>query len=283
MTTGRLVPEDGNRRISTGPAAHSRVLAAAARRLLPVLFGAVVLAGQAPVPGVELREGAIVRGPVDRKQLALVFTGHEFAEGGDAILDALGARNVKASFFLTGVFLRNEAFAPLVHRMVREGHYVGAHSDEHLLYCPWEGPKTTLVTREQFESDLTRNYERLARFGIARERAPLYVPPYEWYNEEIAEWTRGLGLTLICHTRGTRSNADYTEEGTPQFVSSQAIFDSILRREQEEPHGLSGFILLLHVGAGPGRTDKFHPRVGALVDVLRERGYTFVRVDELLR
>src|SRR5690606_25358430 len=138
MTTRGVQPGDGNWRQSAGSAGRSRV-PVAARRLLPVLLAAVVLAGQAPPPGVELREGAIVRGPVDRKRLALVFTGHEFAEGGDPILDALGARTVRASFFLTGVFLRNEAFAPLVHRMVREGHYVGAHSDEHLLYCPWEG------------------------------------------------------------------------------------------------------------------------------------------------
>lgn len=34
-------------------------------------------------------EGAIVRGPVERKQIALVFTGHEFAEGAATMLDVL--------------------------------------------------------------------------------------------------------------------------------------------------------------------------------------------------
>jgi peptidoglycan/xylan/chitin deacetylase (PgdA/CDA1 family) len=250
--------------------------------LLGMLPATAVSGEPVIVPGVEISEGAIVRGPVDGRRLALVFTGHGFAEGGVPILDALAARGVSASFFLTGGFLRNEAFAPLVRRMVHEGHYVGAHSDAHLLYCPWEGPKVTLVTRQQFEADLLRNYERLARFGVTREAAPLFLPPYEWYNEEIAAWTRALGFRLICHTRGTRSTADYTEEGTPQFVPSREIFDSILRREDADPHGLNGFILLLHVGAGPGRTDKFHPRVGELIDELRRRGYEFVRVDRLL-
>jgi len=46
---------------------------------------------------------------------------------------------------------------------------------------------------------------------------------------------------------------------------------------------LNGFILLLHLGAGPGRADKFHARVGELLDDLARRGYEFVRVDELLR
>src|SRR5690606_17049501 len=82
-------------------------------------------------------EGAIVRGPVGRKHTALVFTGHEFAEGATAILDVLERRGMKASFFLTGAFLRDPDKAPLVRRMVRDGHYVGAHSDAHLLYAPW--------------------------------------------------------------------------------------------------------------------------------------------------
>lgn len=49
-----------------------------------------------------------------------------------------------------------------------------------------------------------------------------------------------------------------------------------------EPHGLNGFILLLHLGSGPGRTDNFHPRLGELLDTLAAKGYQFVRVDELL-
>ncbi len=63
-------------------------------------------------------QGEIVRGPIDEKQLALVFTGHEFAEGGDAILSALSRRKARASFFLTGDFLRRPEFAPLVERIV---------------------------------------------------------------------------------------------------------------------------------------------------------------------
>ena len=81
---------------------------------------------------------------------------------------------------------------------------------------------------------------------------------------------------------GTRSNADYTEDASPNFVSSGAIFESIIRRERQDPDGLSGFLLLLHIGAGPRRTDPFHTRFGALLDDLAGKGYRFVRVDELL-
>jgi peptidoglycan/xylan/chitin deacetylase (PgdA/CDA1 family) len=228
-------------------------------------------------------DGGIVRGSTETRQLALVFTGHEFAEGATTILDELARRRVKASFFLTGTFLRDRNKGPLVVRMVREGHYVGPHSDAHLLYAPWTGPKVTLVSRETFTADVERNLDALRPFGVSRSDARFFLPSYEWYTEEIAAWARAAGLTLVCHTPGTRSNADYTEEGTPQFVPSDAIVESILRREREDPHGLNGFLLLLHVGAGPGRTDKFHRRLGELVDALAGRGYTFARVDVLLQ
>ena len=227
-------------------------------------------------------DGAIVRGPVDQRAIALVFTGHEFAEGADEILDVLSRRRMRASFFLTGVFLRDAGKAAVIRRMVREGHYVGGHSDAHLLYAPWTGPKVTLISRETFVTDLERNYAELARFGIGRDAARYFLPPYEWYTAEIAAWTRSLGRTLVNFTSGTRSNADYTEEGTPQFVPTAAIFESILARERADAHGLNGFLLLLHVGVGPGRTDKFHLRFDDLAGRLADRGYRFVGVDTLL-
>jgi endoglucanase len=250
----------------------------------PRLLAGVLAAGLAAQPASNVRrvEGGIVRGPVSAKRIALVFTGHEFAEGATVILDALAKRGQHASFFLTGAFLRNPEYQAIVQRMVRDGNYVGPHSDAHLLYCPWTGPKTTLVSREEFAVDLERNLDALTRSGIDRRQVRYFLPPYEWYNEEIVRWSRQLGLTLVNFTPGTRSNADYTEESTAQFVASTTIFDSILRREADDPDGLNGFLLLLHVGAGPGRKDKFHPRVGELIDRLMEKSYRFVRVDELL-
>ncbi len=232
---------------------------------------------------VQRVEDGIVRGSTARRQLALVFTGHEFAEGATTILDALARRRAKASFFLTGVFLRDAGKRLVVERMVRDGHYVGPHSDAHLLYAPWSGPKATLVSRQAFREDLERNLDALRPFGVPRAEARVFLPSYEWYTQDIARWTREAGLTLVCHTPGTRSNADYTEEGTPQFVPTDTIFESILRRERDDPHGLNGFLLLLHVGAGPRRADKFHRRFDELLDALATRGYAFVRVDELLR
>jgi peptidoglycan/xylan/chitin deacetylase (PgdA/CDA1 family) len=231
----------------------------------------------------ELREGGIIRGPTSSRRLAIVFTGHGYAEGGETILNELAKHQGKGSFFFTGGFLTNASFRPLIQRIVSEGHYLGPHSDQHVLYCPWEGPKKTLVTHAEFQADLESNLKKIERFGVKRQQVRYFLPPYEHYNQEIVDWAKAMGLIVVNFTPGTRSNADYTGEADSNFVSSKVIFDSILAKEKQDPHGLNGFLLLVHIGSGPGRTDKFPARFGELLDYLAGKGYRFARVDDLLR
>src|SRR5580700_2342850 len=84
------------------------------------------------VASPEFNDGGIIRGPRMEKRIALVFTAHTFAEGGDTILRELAKHHAKASFFVTGDFLDNPQFQPLAKRIVKEGHYLGPHSDKHL-------------------------------------------------------------------------------------------------------------------------------------------------------
>jgi peptidoglycan/xylan/chitin deacetylase (PgdA/CDA1 family) len=235
-----------------------------------------------PSHDVELREGGIIRGPTSSRRLALVFTGHGYAEGGETILDELARHNGKGSFFFTGDFLTNVNFRPLIQRIVREGHYLGPHSDKHVLYCPWDGPKRTLVTYTEFQADLESNLRKIEQFGVKRGQIRFFLPPFEHYNAEIVEWAKERGLTVVNFTPGTRSNADYTGEADGNFVSSKVIFDSIIAKEKQDPQGLNGFLLLVHIGSGPGRADKFPARFGELLDYLAGKKYQVVRVDELL-
>jgi peptidoglycan/xylan/chitin deacetylase (PgdA/CDA1 family) len=261
VALGVLVPIRG----SAQPAASEKVASRGAER-----------------PDLEYREGGIVRGPTSVRSLAVVFTGHGYAEGGETILNELGKHKGKGSFFFTGDFLTNTSFKPLIQRIVKEGHYLGPHSDKHVLYCPWEGPKKTLVTHAEFEADLQSNLGKIERFGVPRPRIRYFLPPYEYYNQEIVDWSKAMGLTVVNFTPGTRSNADYTGEADKNFVSTRTIFDSIVAREKKDTNGLNGFLLLVHIGSGPGRTDKFPARFGELLDYLADKGYQFVRVDELL-
>jgi peptidoglycan/xylan/chitin deacetylase (PgdA/CDA1 family) len=248
-----------------------------------LLVWASASAAQGPPAAPARAHGGIIRGPTAERRIAVAFTGHLFAEGGTVILDELARRGAQASFFLTGEFLRAPEFAPLVRRIIDDGHYLGPHSDKHLLYCDWDQRDKTLVTRRAFERDIEDNLRAIEACGVPRAAVRYFVPPYEWYNAEIAAWSESLGLALINFTPGTKSTADYTGEADRNFVPSWQIVASILAREREDPQGLRGYLLLLHIGAGPGRTDKMHSRFGELLDALAGRGYTFVRVDDLLR
>lgn len=226
--------------------------------------------------------GALIRGDPNQKSIALSFTGHEFAEGGETILNELQRHHAKGSFFLTGKFVMNPAFRPLLQRIAAEGHYFSVHSDKHLLYCSWDKARQTLVSQNQFQSDLKQNFARFSRLQLAQQPGRYFIPPYEHYNQQIVAWADQMNATLINYTPGTRSHADYTSEADRNFTSSQTILDSLIKREKTDPHGLNGFILLMHIGSGPARVDKFSSRFGELLDYLAAAGYEFVRVDELL-
>lgn len=233
-------------------------------------------------PAFTYDHGAVIRGPTDRKRLSLIFTGGQYGEGAEAILDALKQRGLKASFFVTGDFVRIEAHRPILRRIAAEGHYLGPHSDSHPLYCPWEDRGKTLVTEDFFRTDLDKNLKDLSAFGPSRGQMRFFIPPYEWHNSEIATWAAQMGMVLFNFTPGTRSNADYMQDNDPHFVSSKRLYEAILSYEAAHADGLNGFLLLLHLGSGPGRTDKMHPYVAPLLDELSKREYEFVRVDELL-
>lgn len=164
--------------------------------------------------------------------------------------------------------------------MIEEhGHYLGAHSDKHLLYADWTKRDSLLVSEEEFKRDLMNNYSEMEEYGVEKEDAPFFLPPYEWYNQQIADWTKDLGLTLINFTPGTYSNADYT---TPdmgkRYLRSDEIYDRILSYEGTDPKGLNGFILLLHIGTNPKRKDKFYFKLDDLIKELKSRGYSFNRL-----
>jgi endoglucanase len=233
-------------------------------------------------PSYLMDHGAIRRGDSTSKKMAIVFTGDEFGEGGKTIMAALQKENIKASFFFTGRFYKNPAFRALIRSLRTQGHYLGAHSNDHLLYCDWAKRDSLLVTKKQFNEDLEKNYAVLKQLGITTQVAHYFLPPYEWYNDSIAAWTRERGLQLISFSPGTLSSADYTTPKDNNYRSSEIIYTSILNQEARHASGLNGFILLIHIGAGPARTDKFYKRLPQLVKWLRKRGYEPVRIDQLL-
>ncbi len=231
------------------------------------------------IRSVKDENGAVILKDTLRETIYLVFTGHDFGEGFPVVEEILDRRGIKASFFFTGDFYRNPEFEALIRRLVDAGHYLGAHSDKHLLYCDWEKRDSLLVDRITFERDLDQNYKEMEKFGILKEDALWFMPPYEWYNKSIAEWTEAYGLILVNFSPGTRSNADYTyPQMGSRYVSSEEITKSIL--DHERKYGMNGFILLVHPGTDPRRKDKYYLHLDSLLQLFEKKGYHFGRIDE---
>jgi peptidoglycan/xylan/chitin deacetylase (PgdA/CDA1 family) len=227
----------------------------------------------------QVYRGGVTRGRQDKKRIALVFTGHEFADGGNQVAAVLNKHNIKASFFLTGVFYRNSNFRSLIRKLQKRGHYLGPHSDQHLLYCDWSNQDSLLVTRAQFKEDLSANLMELKKLGSASPQ--YFLPPYEWYNDSISAWTKEMGMQLVNYSPGTLSTADYTYPPAAYYRTSDEIFHSIIEREEDDPHGLNGFILLMHIGTDPRRTDKFYKRLDKMISLLKQKGYAFTDLKTL--
>lgn len=215
------------------------------------------------------------------KEIALIFSGHEFDDGADTIIKTLKQYNVKASFFFTGDFYRDRAKHDFIQRIKNDGHYLGAHSDKHILYCDWEKRDSLLITKDEFIRDLKNNYKELSRFGVSIESAKYFLPPYEWYNETISEWAEQLNIKIINLSPNTFTNADYT---IPKMKNSYRNSEWILNKliETEQNNTLNGKIILIHVGTHPDREDKFYNKLDFLLSYLIKKGYIFKRIDDFL-
>ncbi|HCY43073.1 MAG TPA: cellulase [Prolixibacteraceae bacterium] len=222
-------------------------------------------------------QGAVVRMNPEEKKVYLIFSAHEYAEGGKVIAQTLKKYKAKASFFFTGTFYNHPENKSLIQDLMSSGHYLGAHSDAHLLYADWTKRDSTLVTQQQFADDLKANYEKMEALGITPEKASVFLPPYEWYNAESVDWSHQLGLKVINFTPGIRSNADYTTPDMKSYRSSETIMNDIKAFEKKDPNGLNGCIMLIHLGTAPERTDKFYNRLGELLSFLKQKGYVTER------
>lgn len=227
--------------------------------------------------------GAAVRGDSTKKEVALVFTADEFGEGLSVICKTLHANKIKGSLFFTGRFFRNASFRPYINQLQRRGHYIGPHSDEHLLYNDWVKRDSLLVSRDSFLVDLANNIAAMKALSLPAYPDHFFIPPYEWWNDSITVWSKAAGFRLFSFTPGMRTAADYTyPEMGVSYKSSQWILDWLKDLLTKSPQKLYGAIILVHAGTDPRRPDKLYDRLQEMITMFRLNGFAFRRVDELL-
>lgn len=226
--------------------------------------------------------GAIVRADSTKKEIALVFTGDEFGEGLPSIIQTLQSEKIKAGFFFTGNFYHNPAFKVTIKALQKGGHYLGPHSDKHLLYNDWSNRDSLLVTKPIFQSDLEANLAIMQQLGIKRESVKYFIPPYEWWNDSIAAWSKDAGLQLINFTPGISTNADYTFPSMgSKYKSSTAIIASVKEKFKQQPSAFNGAIVLIHAGTDPARKDKLYDQLDSIIRFFKSNGYSFKSLEQL--
>ena len=223
----------------------------------------------------EYEFGAVTRTDTTKKQICLVFAGHQFNDGHKIIRNTLKKLNIKASFFFTGDFYRSQKNKPIIDGLIADNHYLGGNSDKYLQYSSFRDRDSMLVNKTRFVNDLKANYKAMERFGIAKNQAPFFLPPHEWHNDSISNWCSEVGVKLINCTPGLLSNFDTsTPEMRDNYYPTTEIYKRILETDSKE--GLNGSILLFHIGSDYRRKDKFYTQLNTLLVELSKRGYEFV-------
>lgn len=215
-----------------------------------------------------------------KKLVALTFDGGSLDNGTIDILDTLKKYDVKCTMFLTGNFIRH--YPQLVKRIVSDGHETGNHSysHPHLTQLEINGGNETLdnVTYALIDKQLSRA-DSIFNKVSGKHFAPLWRAPYGEFNNEIIRWAalagyKHIGWSDKCDTW------DWVADTTSSIYRKNV---EILARllMVEDKYGLNGKIILMHLGTERSREIPYKI-LGEIIRKLRQRGYHFVTVSELI-
>src|SRR6266403_319120 len=203
-------------------------------------------------------------GAADNK-IAITFDDGPDLRWTPKILDILKQKHVPATFFVIGVDASQ--FPQIVKREYAEGHEIGNHTYTH--------PSFDDISKTEIHWQLNLT-QRLIESTIG-VKSILFRPPYgidhqPEYAEEVAQLplAQDMGYLIV----GQRIDPDDWSLRGGKPITAKEIVDSVLRQA-----GM-GNIILFHDGGGErANTIVALPQI---IDKLREDGYQFVSVPDLL-
>ena len=207
------------------------------------LLSAAVLAMEPSVPAAAPVEIADCQ-----QYVALTFDDGPRAGTTDRLLDGLQQRGASATFFVIGE--EAEAAPELVRRMKTEGHQVGNHT--------WSHVRLEGASRETIQREISKTDALLT--DLLGQGSYWLRPPYGFLTPGTEK------LVKVPMVKWSVDPRDWESKNTEQVV--QAVLKDV------KPNS----IVLLH--------DIYPTSVDAalqIVDVLQQKGYCFVTVEELLR
>lgn len=222
-------------------------------RLLAVALAALVFASGAPAT----RSGTEVeRLPTHRNLVALTFDGAWDSAGVPRILAALRRYHAKATFFVTGSWVRkNRRLARLIGRRYQ----VGDHS--------WSHSQFTGLSDEAIRKEVRRSAWWI-RVVTGRNPKPLFRFPYGARDARTIRDVNALGYTSVRWSIDTWGWMGPTEGQSTATVLHRVA--SLLQ---------PGAIVLMHIGASKDGSTLDADALPAVLRLLRARGYRTVTLD----
>ena len=184
----------------------------------------------------------------EKPRIALTFDDGPSTKYTPVLLDGLKERDVRATFFVIGANIEKDDNAALIRRMKAEGHVIGNHTYHHVDLSKMD------VLQAQEEIMMT---DQLIE-EITGEEPFLVRPPFGAFPKEAEEEGK-------LYVKWTVDSEDWVLQNTEAAVR-KVVTDT---KEND--------IILMH--------DCYGTSVEAalqIVNILQERGYEFVTVDELL-
>jgi|GEM_PF-715609 len=183
-------------------------------------------------------------------QVFVTFDGGADADGVVLILDALKARGLKTTFFLTGQWVKS--YPDLGRRILADGHEIANHSMRHPDMADWG--------REKIAEELQKA-EQTMQAILGRRFASFFRFPFGAQNARVEAIVEELGYKPVYWDIDT---LDWKE---PSVSSIQQKVRTRVRR---------GAVILMHVGSRNGA--KSLPRI---LDELLSRGFRPSRLSDL--
>jgi len=180
----------------------------------------------------------LIRLPTKEKAVALTFDDGPSPEVTPAVLDALRAFGVRATFFVLGEAV--ERAPHLLRRIVAEGHTVGLHGDTHRPFV--------LLSGREIAGEIGRARGAVLRACPDVVLSPWLRPPHGFKSPGVLWATHRAGLRLAGWAVDGR---DYRE--TDPVRVARNVLDALR----------PGAVVLLHDGPGNAAT------VAALAAILR--------------
>lgn len=188
---------------------------------------------------------------MQEKKVAITFDAAWGADKTLGILEILKEFDVKATFFLVGIWV--EKYKEETKAIIDSGCEIGSHSYNH--------PDFTKLTKENMLTELTSTNEILE--SVTGVKPKLFRPPYGAYNNTLIECLESLNMQGIQWDTDTLDWKGYTPSQVIARVNNKVKGGSIILCHNNADHVLDSTRLIL--------------------STLKNKGYEFVTVGELTK